>query len=805
MSDLIMPLRSTSSRVFGLPRAFSFLVAFLICVAPAVAEHTRFWRQSDYDAFQKGDAKGVALRSDGKLLLAPKFAPFADTSLAYLWALRLDSHGNLYAAGGSNAKIMKFDNGGNSTTVFESQDMTAQALVFDKSDNLYVATAPDGKVYKVTPAGQKSVFFDPKTKYVWDLALGPDGTLFVATGDPGKIFAVDPSGNSQLFYNAEETHVRTLVLDGKGNLLAGTEPNGLVLRISLGAESTASQSAKTPAARQPSGKRAASQTATQTAAKKEDSSDEGGRPAYVVYETSKKEVTALALDPSGNLYVAAIGEKRPGPPQPPVQQAEQENAPNGQTITVTVGAPGGLQQPQQATPFVPFPALSSAAVYRIAPDGSPEEIWASRENSVYAMGISPEGKLLLGTGNQGAIMQLERDRVFSRLAKAESQQVTSFVRASNGKIYVATANPGKVFTLGPELESEGTFESEPFDARIFSRWGRLTWWGENGAGSVVELYVRAGNTSDPGKNWSPWAGPYRDPKGQEAECPPARFVQWKAILHGGSNPPNLSWVEMAYLPKNVAPQIGSVVMQNPGVRVSGFGQQAGPPQAAPVQLRVPAPPGTQGGAAQRGSESPRFEPPPQGLAQKGYQAVLWSSEDSNDDELTYSVFYRGENEKDWKLLKDKLEQKFYSWDTNSMPDGAYYLKIAASDEKSNPPNEALAAERVSERFVVDNTPPTITDIASEPAPGAAGDPAVTVRFRASDSASSIVRAQYSLDAGDWTIAPPVGGLSDSPAEQYSVTLRGITPGEHTVSVRVYDQFENESAAKVTFIVPAAKR
>jgi WD40 repeat protein len=801
MSDLVAPLRSTPGRVFALPRAFPLLVAFLICVVPAVAEHTRFWRQSDYDAFQKGDAKGVALRSDGKLVLAPKFAPFADTSLAYLWSLRLDSHGNLYAAGGSNAKIVRFDNSGNSTTVFESQEMTAQALVFDKSDNLYVATGPDGKVYKVTPAGQKSVFFDPKTKYIWDLALDPDGTLFVATGDPGKIFAVDPSGNSQLFYNAEETHVRTLVFDGKGNLLAGTEPNGLVLRISLAAESTASQSGKGPVARQSSGKRAPSQTA----AKKQDSSEEGGRSAYVVYETTKKEITALALDPSGNLYVAAIGEKRPGPPQPPVQQIEQENAPNGQTITVTVGGPGGLQQPQQATPFVPFPALSSAAVYRIAPDGSPEEIWTSRESSVYAIGLSPEGKLLLGTGNQGAVMQLEGDRVFSRLAKAESQQVTSFVRASNGKIYVATANPGKVFTLGPELESEGTFQSEPFDARIFSRWGRLTWWGANGAGSGIELYVRAGNTSDPGKNWSPWAGPYRDPKGQEVECPPARFVQWKATLHGGSNPPDLAWVEVAYLPKNVAPQIAAVVMQNPGVRLAGFGQQAGPPQAAPVQLRMPAAPGTQGGASQRGSESPRFEPPPQGFAQKGYQAVLWSAEDANDDELTYSVFYRGEKEKDWKLLKDKLEQKFYSWDTNSMPDGAYYLKIVASDEKTNPPNEALTAERVSERFVVDNTPPAITEIASEPAPGAAGDPAVTVRFRATDTASSIVRAQYSLDAGDWTIMPPNGGLSDSPVEQYSVNLRGIAPGEHTVSVRVYDQFENESAAKVTFTVPVAKR
>src|ERR1700730_5333549 len=125
MSDLIAQPRSARNRVFALPRAFhllAILAVFLLCVLPAAAEHTRFWRQSDYDAFQKGDAKGVALRSDGKLVLAPKFAPFADASLAYLWSLRLDSHGSLYAAGGSNAKIVKFDNSGNSATVFESQD-----------------------------------------------------------------------------------------------------------------------------------------------------------------------------------------------------------------------------------------------------------------------------------------------------------------------------------------------------------------------------------------------------------------------------------------------------------------------------------------------------------------------------------------------------------------------------------------------------------------------------------------------------------------------------------------------------------
>ena len=802
MSELIAPLPNGRSGV-SWPKAVALVAALLFCILPAVAEHTRFWRQSDYESFQKGDAKGVALRSDGKIVLAPKFAPFADASLAYLWSLRLDSHGTLYGAGGSNAKIVKFDNAGKPSTVFESQDMTAQALVFDKNDNFYVATEPDGKVYKVTPGGAKSVFFDPKTKYIWDLALGPDGTLFVATGDPGKIFAVDANGNSQLFYNAEETHIRSLILDGKGNLLAGTEPNGLVLRIALAAPSTASpETGARAAARQSPAKGAPSQAQ----AEKQDASNDGGRSAYVLYETAKKEITSLALDSTGNLYVAAIGDKRPGPPQPAVPQTDQNNnaAPNAQ-ITVTVGgAPAVVQQGQPAAPFVPFPAVSSAAVYRIAPDGSPEEIWTSREDSVYALGISPQGKLLLGTGNHGAVMQLENDRVFSRLAKAESEQVTSFVKAPNGKIYVATANPGKVFTLGPELESEGTFESEPFDARVFSRWGRLTWWGENAGGSGIELYVRAGNTSDPGKNWTPWAGPYRDPKGQEVESQAARFVQWKAVLHGGANPPDLSWIELAYLPKNVAPQITGVAIQGPGTRVSSFGQQSGPPQPSTVVLRMPAAPGTQG-ASDRNTESPRYEPPPQGYAQKGYQSVLWNTEDANDDELTYSVYYRGENEKDWKLLKDKLEQKFYSWDTNSMPDGAYYLKIVASDEKSNPPDQALSAERVSDRFIVDNTPPTVTQITSQPAPAAAGDPAVTVRFRASDTASSIVRTQYSLDAGDWTIVPPVGGLSDALTEEYSVTLRGLAPGEHTVSVRVYDQFENESTAKTTFTTAATKR
>jgi hypothetical protein len=184
--------------------------------------------------------------------------------------------------------------------------------------------------------------------------------------------------------------------------------------------------------------------------------------------------------------------------------------------------------------------------------------------------------------------------------------------------------------------------------------------------------------------------------------------------------------------------------------------------------------------------------------------VLWTAEDANDDDLTYAIYYRGEAEKDWKLLKDKLDQKFYSWDTTSMPDGAYYLRIVASDERSNPPGEALSAERESERFVVDNTPPVITGMAAEPS-GAGAGASVTVHFRATDATSDIVGAQYSLDAGDWMLALPDHGLSDSIDERYTIVLPGIPPGEHNVAVRVYDQFDNVAAAKVTVTVPVAGR
>ncbi|HXJ04844.1 MAG TPA: hypothetical protein VNH65_07085 [Candidatus Acidoferrum sp.] len=789
----------SSTRHSSLATRYSIFLYFLcfLCLLPSPlhAEHTRRWLQTTYEEFLKGTAHGVAVRSDGRLELAPKFTLLADADASYLWSLRLDPKGALYAAGGSPAKVFRFDAGGKPTTVFDSTDLVAQAIAFDAKGVLYVATSPDGKIYRVSSTGEKSVFFDPKTKYIWDIAFGSDGILYVATGDKGQVFAVPPDGKGELFYNSDEAHIRVLAFDANHNLLAGTEPNGRVLRITR-------------------------PDAKSQRKEKESGATVSAPEGFVLYETAKREVTALSVAPDGSIYVAGIGEKQRTTTPTPTTIV---TSPQGIATITTGGATGvvsGQLQQQQQIPFLAFPPLLSSSIYRLSPDGAPDELWNSREDLVYSLGLASDGRVLAGTGNNGALLAIDGHGVFAQLAKAGSAQITGIARDSSGKIFLCTANPGKVFSLGPEYEGEGTYESHSFDARLFSQWGRLDWWGPPAAAAPgqstkvsneprLEFFVRSGNTEDPGKEWSRWFGPYSKP-GNAGEAPSARFFQWKAVIHDGRPGDGITWVSLAYLPRNVAPVIDAIVLQDPGVRAQGA-TILSTGQSPSVALKMPPTSNTPNLFIAQTITPAKFEQPPQGFREKGYQSVLWSAHDDNEDELQFSVYYRGENEHEWKLLKDKLDQKFYSWDSTTLPDGPYYLKIVATDAPSNPPAVALKTERESERFVVDNTTPTIEPVMASlaapnidnPSPrGANRD--VSVFFTVRDATSSIERAQYSLDGGEWILVAPTSGISDAPDEHYEFTLSNLASGEHTIAVRAYDRFENIGSAKTTVVVPASK-
>ena len=89
--------------------------------------------------------------------------------------------------------------------------------------------------------------------------------------------------------------------------------------------------------------------------------------------------------------------------------------------------------------------------------------------------------------------------------------------------------------------------------------------------------------------------------------------------------------------------------------------------------------------------------------------MRWAAHDDNGDDLTYSLYLRGDGEHVWRLLKDNITEKAYSFDATLIPDGGYQIKVVASDAPSHTPGDALTGDKESERFEVDTTPPVVTD------------------------------------------------------------------------------------------------
>jgi hypothetical protein len=649
----------------------------------------------------------------------------------------------IYAATAPDGKVYKLEHnsGGKSHAAKSEANKAATSEAASENDKGDKDKDKDANKPRVDPTWSSTVYFEPDRKYIWDVALDKAGNLYVATGDHGEIYRVTPQGEHKVFFKSDETHIRVLAFDAQENLIAGSDGSGLIYRISPAGE------------------------------------------GFVLYSAPKKEITALALDKAGNIYAAAVGEKRGGSSSGSSaaasallnlsSSAPSTSAPQVPGMTITP-AP----TPAPSSPF-PFPGGASASgsdIYRISPDGAPVRLWSSREDIVYALTFDSQGRLLAGTGNRGHIFAVTGLDDFSDLLKAPASQVTGFAKAPGGGLYAATSNLGKIFVLGPGPEAEGNYQSDVFDAKIFSRWGRAEF---RGAGNV-DLYARSGNVDNPDRNWSAWKKiellAADITRNGETGIPSARYAQWKAVLRAGSTAPLVDSVALDYLPKNSAPEIEDVSVQV-GVKYQ------------------PVPKSTSSSDSSSSSGS-HFEMPTPSSHDRDSIGVKWSAHDDNDDQLVYSVYYRGDGESRWLLLKDNLSDKAYSFDASLLPDGGYAVKVVASDAPSHSPGEALTASKESRRFEVDTTPPRIENLAASVDGGR-----IHITFQAADGFSAIKRAEYSVDASDWKYVEPTGQLSDAKMERYDfkATLEsekdGLPTSEHVVVVRVYDRYENMGAAK----------
>jgi len=714
------------------------LLVFIALSPIAHAQGTRLWNQSRYDEFEKGRPHGVAIRSDGSLIPGPKVATVFTTPSTYVWAVASDSAGNAYLATGSPATVLKVSPDGKSTKLFETKDLTVQAVAVGPDGSVYAATLPSGKVYKLKADGsavdEKSatVAFDPATtaekpKYIWDLAFDAAGRLYIATGGPAGIYRIDPKDSAP----KPELFFKS---DEQHIRSMAFDHSGNLIAGSDGSGLIYRIG-------------------------------KDGK-GFVVYNAPKREITAVAIgtDSAGKdvIWASAVGERsRVALPPLPVTGNVAVSA------TITIVQPGSVQA-FNSNGIVP----DGSDIYEIAASGAPRKLWSDKETVVYALRPTPQG-LLVATGNRGRIYRVHENGEFEDLAHLEASQAVGFADSSQGYL-VATANSGKLYSLSHSADPEANYESDVFDADFFATWGRAE---THASGASYDLFARSGNLENPERNWSDWVKV--TPNSGNIGVPSARFVQWKAVLR---NDVSLTSVGLNYLPVNVAPSVDEIVVQA-GARVNA----SSPMQQQQQSVNISFP------AAQtnvitfgEGGNSPLT-----GIRDKNSVTARWAAHDDNGDELVYSVYYQGDGDSDWRLLKDNVTDKYYSFDTALLPDGGYRIKVVASDAPSHNPGEALTDDRVSNRFVIDTATPILSALTAKLESGK-----IHVTATATDSTSPIAHAEYSVDAGPWQYIQPVGKLSDSLEEHYdfSVPLKA-TSGEHLVTLRVYDRFENVTAAK----------
>jgi len=736
------------------------LLAGAMCVA-ALASTTATWEMNSWQDFVRGRFTGLALDRDGRLTLAPAMVPKLQSGQTAVWAVARGADGAVYAGTGNRGRLYRIARDGKSTVLWTADQPEIFAVAVGRDGAVFAGASPDGAVYRIAADGKATEFFHPKAKYIWSLAFGPDGALYVGTGGPANVYRVDASGHGQLWYESGQAHVTSLAVDGKGRVLAGTEPNGILYRISA------------------QGK------------------------AFVLYDANLPEIRAISIAPDGAIYAAAMGGSLVGrgAAQMPVSMAPMSVTVTASSTTVSAtdtptqagaeikpsqtakqAAPQAVQTVMPATPAVDVAGVDKSALYRINPDNTVETIWSSKDENIYDVLARGDNDLFITTDDQGRIYRLGANRKPVLIAQTGQGEAT---RLLDGPALLATtAETGGIYELGKAPAASGAYESPVHDSGAVARWGEMT-WRLTGHGTVA-LETRSGNSARPDNTWSDWQA-VRGGGADHArvESPNARYIQWRASLSGAS--PGLENVIVAYLPQNAPPSVRSisVVTQASANANQKSAATAGGTAANAAYSVTVTDTGDTTQATSAGT-------PSQTLTRGGASQiqVSWQADDPDSDRLVYSLWFRGDGEEKWKLIRSNMTENTLLLDSDVLADGRYFFRVIASDRPSNPPEAARESDLVSSPVIIDNTPPMVT-IRNAQRAGANAE----LDVDAHDAASALRRCEYSVDAAPWLPVEAADGLTDSPEEQFHIRVEHLSPGEHLITVRVYDSAGNAGLAK----------
>lgn len=679
----------------------------LALTGSAWSASTARWHTQGQTAFEKGELDGVLVSSEGYVALATVFEKVHEAESSILLSLAPSPDKKyLFYGDGDTGSVFRLDLAtGKAEAWYVSDEVYAKALV-STPDALFMATAPEGRVYRVLGPDEAEAWFTPEEDYLWSLAQGRDGTLYAGVGTPGRVYKLDGEGNATLLFETADAYVTALSAPSSGALYAGTYNEAITLRLD------------------PDGK------------------------AFALYDSELAQVTAIREASDKALYLAAASVEEP------VQQIVMSKASSEASETpqekedetvVTVHATPAAKRKMESH------------VYRIAPDGSVTQMADFPDATAYDIALAPDGALWVATGEPARLYDLRhipgRKSTKSLVAEFEAGQVSALAYVDK-TLYAATSHPGAIYRATSGSRAEGIYTSEVHDMGALVRWGEISWIAETAKGAAIQLFVRCGNVSEPDATWSEWLGPYARKKGVATACPPSRFAQWKAQLKGESaaRSPLLKGVTLTALPFNAMPEVTYIQIHDPGVIFA-------PPKTAedPVDKFLSGDETT----LLKGKNQKNKTATGRKLFKRGMRTLQWYAKDANGDALAFQVFYRREGTHEWLPLKDELDETMFAWDTLSVADGLYQVKVTASDAPSNFLGLAQEGENVSDFFVVDNTPPEVKVKETNHR---------ALRFRVRDEWSPLKEVQVAFEPGEWQAVPSQDGVLDGLEESFDVEL-----------------------------------
>src|ERR1041385_2680240 len=505
---------------------FTLLLTFFAATGGAVAP--QFWRVRSAEDFLTGDIDGFAVTSRGELRPGPSVRKLATISDPFVLSQTTAPNGDRFFGTGNAGKVYRL-RGTEMKAIWTAPEQEVYSVAFHDGA-LYAATSPNGKVYRVNPEdGKATPFFDPKQAYIWAMAFVPGGDLVVATGVEGKLFRVNASGEGKVLFDSLDTHLRSLAVKSDGTLLVGGSSKARIYEI------------------KPDG------------------------TSHALFESPLSEISALYVDPNGVGWAAGATNLPPSAPPSKSQPAK----PAGQATTTTSasGSSGEKKDEKEQTGTVEVSVsfddqgsgsnasaqAGSGEIYRINPDGFVESVRKFDREMVYAITGGPNGSIILSTGPQGRIYSL-KDGEVSLLATVPEKQVVSISTAGNETL-ITTTNSGAVYRMDGTPSPRGEYRSAAKDVERFSKFGTFRIEGQDIDNGRVAIAFRTGNTRTPDATWSAWSTPVSAAEGN-INAPNARYVQWKVTTPKPSTSTSIDTVTLAYLNRNVAPTIDSVIVQS---------------------------------------------------------------------------------------------------------------------------------------------------------------------------------------------------------------------------------------------------